>query len=169
MKKLKAVLGITNKTQDNKFIPFLDFDCSKEKEVYKDIYRVMLTFKLSNMFLIKSTNGFNAFSLDKRSFNDCLEIGMNCINIDINYIRYAIEKNNFTLRLGKDKVFINAFFISSNRNNILSKAHYDFFKQYSNFNLFSSALMGNVFKFDKLEFIQLVRFMSKKYGYIEAK
>ena len=166
MNRLRDVLGITNKTEDNKFIPFLDFDSDNFELMHMDIVNIREKFKLSNPFLIKSTNGFNVFFLDKMTFDDCLELCKNCHSIDLNFIKYAIKKNNFTLRIGKDKNFIHSL-NSEYSEHELSFAHYQFFNEFFKVDILNGFEITNL-NFDELDEIELVMYMSKKYGYIQV-
>lgn len=166
MNKLKAVLGITNKTEDDKYVPFLDFDNIDYPNLILSLCKIQKDLQLSVAFIIKSTNGYNAFFLDKLTFVGCLYLCKKCPGIDPNFIVYAEKKRNFTLRLGNDKKFI-GIVKSPYLTNELSYAHYAFFCEYFNTDILKY-VDTSVGKFDSLSEIQLVRYMSKKYGYIEV-
>jgi hypothetical protein len=148
------------------FIPFLDFDNSDIDLVRCDIKNCMSDFKLSTGFIIESTNGFNVFFLDKLTFDDCIDICKHCRHVDLNFIKYAIHKYNFTLRIGKDKYFIEHINSKFNEHE-LSLAHYKFFNQFFNIDLLTGVQITD-YNFDNLEELQIVVYMSKKYGYIEV-
>jgi len=165
--KLKAVIGITNKTQDNMYIPFLDFDCDKIDfipQLYCSIKDIQLKYDLGFAFVISSTNGYNVFFLDKMSFNDCLIVCENARFVDENFKKYAKEKNNFTLRLGKDKKFM-CIIKSYKYKNPLSFAHYSFFNEFFHVDILNGYESSDL-NFDNLQDIEFVKFMSKKYGYL---
>lgn len=167
MTKLKGCLGITNKTQDNKYIPFLDFDGQKKALVIQSLYHVQQKYNLHKFYLIESTNGYNAFFLDKLTFEDCIEIIKDAI-CDVNYLIYAKAKNNITLRIGNDKKFCDIPNTSHLFNSHeLSYAHYQFFSIMYDIDLLNGVEITDL-RFDNYNEIQLVLFMSKKYGYIEV-
>jgi hypothetical protein len=166
MNKLKAVLGITNKTEDNKYIPFFDFDIQDVDLVDMDLRRIRDIHKLSYPFIIKSNNGFNAFFLDKLTFDECIRLCGECRYIDDNFVKYAIKKCNFTLRTGKDKKFCN-FLNPCNIENELSYAHYLYFNEFFHVDILNGVQITDL-NFDKSEELQIVMYMSKKYGYIEV-
>ena len=165
--KLKAVVGITNKTQDGYYIPFFDFDNIDYANVVLNIAEIQKNIKLGFAFIIQSTNGFNVFFLDKITFDGCLYLCRQCKDIDNNYIKYADEKHNFTLRIGKDKKFI-SYVGSQFNDNELSLAHYNFFNEFFKHDILTGYEIDKDFRFDNNEEIQLVLYMSKKYGYIEV-
>lgn len=167
MEKLKAVLGITNKTEDNKHIPFLDFDSIDYPNLILTLGKIQKDFNLSFCFIVKSTNGYNAFFLDKLTFDNCIEICNGCEYVDPKFIEYAIKKNNFTLRIGKDKKFLSMLPSPSLPIHQLSYAHYSFFNEFFKVDILNGIEITE-YDFDMLSEIQLVRYMSKKYGYIEV-
>lgn len=167
MNKLKAVIGITNRTQDNKYIPFLDFDIKDYPNVVISLYRVQGEFNLSNAFIIESTNGYNAFFLDKLTFGDCIYI-TKLAECDTNFTIYSETKKNFTLRLGNDKKFIKMLpTYQKELTHELSFAHYMFFNEFYKTDILNGIQTTDL-NFDKYEELQLVMYMSKKYGYIEV-
>lgn len=168
--KLKAVLGVTNRTYDNRFIPFLDYDISDISLIGEDVQNIKDKFELGNSFYIESTNGFNVFFLDKLPFYKCIEILNYSKYVCPNYKKYSKEKHNMTLRLGKDKI-LKGSCPSPYHNNILSLAHYHFFNTFFKVDIFSTDYMLNsksVCSFDEGKTLEFVTFMSKKYGYIEV-
>jgi hypothetical protein len=166
MNKLKAVIGITNKTEDNKHIPFFDYDTDDLPNILLDIALFQKKFHLSTAFIVSSTHGYNVFFLDKIDFDGCLLLCEQSRYIDKKFIEYAVNKKNFTLRMGKDKKLHR---IISSKNNIfqLSYSHYIFFNDFFKTDILNGIQITDL-NFDNLEEIQLVLFMSKKYGYIEV-
>lgn len=168
MNKIKGCLGITNKTQDNKFIPFIDYDNIPLDLVVKEIHDIQNIFKLGCGFVISTTNGFNVFFLDKLSYKDCIDI-LKYSSCDLNYLRFSVEKNNMTIRLGNDKNFV--FCISSDFNkNVLSSAHYNLFNMVFDRDIFFSPYFDykkNLYDFDNLSDFSFVIMGSKKYGFID--
>lgn len=165
MNKLKGVVGITNKTSDGYYLPFFDYDNMSLIDVVEDLKSIMYNFYLSDIHIILSTNGFNAFSLDKLELSTIHSIFEYSYRIDKKFIEYSKKKNNITLRLGNDKIYINRLISSTNKFK-LSSAHYilfnDFFKQD-----ILNGIQTTDLNFDNLTEVEFVLYMSKKYGYID--
>lgn len=169
---LKAVIGITNKAKNGFFIPFLDYDNIPLDLVHIDLKHIQEHFKLGHAFIISSTNGFNCFFLDKLTFKECLDILLYSEYVDKKYYEFAVKRNNFTLRLGKDKNFVG--FIENKQPmpiHTLSLSHYNFFCFIFNRDIFFSPFQDyakNSYVFDDSETIQFVEFANKKYGFLDV-
>jgi hypothetical protein len=99
----KECFGITNLTSDGYFIPFFDYDDTSLLRVKNDLLRIQDRFKLSDIYIIKSNNGYNAFSLDKLSFTLLNNIMDSSKIMDKKFIKLALERKFFVLRVGNDK------------------------------------------------------------------
>jgi len=112
-KKSKVCFGITNICEDGFFVPFFDYDNIEYKVVFAELFRLQKEFALSDIYIIKSNNGFNALSLDKLAFNELKCLYSKCVNMCNDYKELGLKRGFLTLRIGKDKklfTIINSIF-----------------------------------------------------------
>lgn len=101
--KSKICFGITNLCEDGFFVPFFDYDNIEYKVVFSELFKIQRDFRLSDIYIIKSNNGFNAISLDKLAFNELKNLYSKCINMCNDYKELGLKRGFLTLRIGKDK------------------------------------------------------------------
>jgi hypothetical protein len=80
----KITFGLTNETQDNYFIPFIDYDDIYFEKVYKDIKHVQAVFGLSDFIIItteenineegKEYGNYHCVCFDKCSYHEIIDI-----------------------------------------------------------------------------------------------
>lgn len=102
-KKSKICFGITNICEDGFFVPFFDYDNIEYKYVFTELFKIQRDFKLSDIYIIKSNNGFNAICLDKLAFNELELLYSECVNMCNDYVKLGLKRGFLTLRIGKDK------------------------------------------------------------------
>ena len=126
--------GIKSNTTDNKHIVMVDADIPKNTslelyvpEVYSTLKYMQFEYFLSDFYVIKTKNGFNAFTLDKLELELLTSMLWNYEIIDQLFIYFNNKRGYYTLRWGKDKTFLN---IIKSPYNIHKKsyAHAKFFK-----------------------------------------
>ena len=158
IKKYKYIaFGITNQCKNDKFIPFFDFDINDIIYVTYDLMKVRIKHFLSNIYLIKSKNGFNAFSLDMLSFENLLNIYKDCSFVDQDFIKFGVKRGFFTLRMGSDKIFI-SIIKSFSHKYTKSLPHKNFFVKIMNF-----PIKDNV-SFNNNKGLVITKFPSNKHG-----
>lgn len=150
-------LGLNSNTEDNLHIIMLDFDINDIIQVKKDILNIIELFNLSSFYVLKSTQGFNAFCLDKVSLLRLIVILNNCENVDNNYILMTDKRNYSTIRIGDDKKYImkidSDYYVKEK-----SLAHKNALTQYYNIRI-----TDNV-NFDDNRKISICQYENKKYG-----
>lgn len=73
--KNKSVVGVSNRTMDGFYIPFIDYDGIEEKWVRSEIQRLQQDFSLSEFYLFRSSkNGFHAVCFDKLTMGEYLNV-----------------------------------------------------------------------------------------------
>lgn len=124
----EEMIGQTNRTQDNLFTIFLDYDQFELEWLESELRALQEGWKLGDFHIIESSgNSYHAVCLDKVSLSTLIEIMYNT-SIDPGYIKVPLKlgKKLFTLRIseknGTKPKFIKT--IKSNYNNgEKSKAH----------------------------------------------
>lgn len=101
--KLPCCYGISSLTQDNQHIFMADSDGISFYTFRLEMKRIQAVYDLSDIFIIKSTHGFNAFSLDKLTLNLIYDIGINSRVMDRDFFVYGLPRGYFTLRMDQDK------------------------------------------------------------------
>jgi len=139
-----------------------DFDLEKDYFylVENTLFNAMLEFDLSNVYILESTNGFNAFSLDKVDFDTLLNIMVYTEFNDFMYYEVTSKKGYATLRMGRDKLFL-----STLANNLVcdteyekSQPHYFFFRDIMGYPIIDARNMDNE------TYVPLCLFASSKHG-----
>jgi hypothetical protein len=113
----KVCLGITNQASGGLFLPFFDYDTSID-ESHKIIWELVFLqskYELSNIYLFQSTNGYNALSLDKLPFNILESIYKDAKLLCNDYKNLGLNRGFLTLRIGKDKLFVDSLKSDSHR------------------------------------------------------
>jgi hypothetical protein len=150
--------GITNQCKDGFQLPFFDYDFNDVYIIMSELKKIQQYYKLSNIYFIKSTNGFNAFSFDKLNYSMLKEIYKTCQHVDKDFIKYGLKRGFFTLRMGKDKIFKSTIF-SNNNNYIKSLPHKKFFVEIMSF------YIPDDNNFDNENNLVVTTFPSNKYGF----
>lgn len=158
----KVCFGITNLTADGYFIPFLDYDDIALKRVEKELSDIQKKFNLSDVYIIKSSNGYNALSLDKLPYNVMINLVNYSKLLDKTFRKVAIARGYFTLRIGIDKKIIVIlesdckYYEKSNSHCMSLERFYDI-------------EVKNKTKIDNNTMLRIDMFSSDKYGFLEVK
>lgn len=167
-KKYKCAYGISSHAKDNKHIFMLDFDNVSKGLVLIVLRRTQLTHKLSDLYIIKSTGGFNVISLDKLTLSAIKNLSTRCnyLNklVDNDFIKYGYKRGYYCLRFGADKELYGIMKNDSSRFE-KSLAHAEFLEW------FFKIEIPKKNDFDDNEKIDIIKFPSKKHGFhdIEVK
>lgn len=102
-KNSKICFAMTNQAKDGYFVPFFDFDNEEYSIVATDLLVVQKIYSLSDIYLFKSNNGFNALSLDKLPFNVIIKMLMSLQTGDKKFLEMTIRRSFSGLRIGNDK------------------------------------------------------------------
>lgn len=159
MTKFKYIsFGITNECEDAYQIPFFDYDVKDLLYVIRELQTIQTTFQLSNIYIIKSLNGYNAFSFDKLTINVLKTIYIVSRWIDKDFIKYGLQRGFMTLRMGYDKQLIYTLHSSLG---IYQKSlpHKKFFTQIMEFQINDNE------NFDDKNKLILSMFPSNKHGF----
>lgn len=165
MKKTnKCCYGISSVTQDYRHIFMADCDNKdKLKEFREWLDGLQIIHDLSDIYLIKSTHGYNAISLDKLSINSVYNFGMASNLIDTHFLKYGFRRNYFVIRFDKDKKLIE---IMKNNNSKYEKSqpHAWFLNL-----IFGLEIETNNSNFDDNTIIDIIQYPSDKNGYHKIK
>lgn len=158
----KVAFGITSLCEDGSHIFMTDIDNdSLSYDTIKDVLSTIINeYMLSNIYVIKSSHGYNAYSLDKLPIHVVYDINKSFPTVlDQQYNELQFSKRDFyTLRIGADK---EVFDILPSKYNIYmrSNAHRIFFN-----NVFSLHVGYEVSFFDDFEGFRIIRFLNGKHG-----
>ena len=86
----KAVAGITNRTKDGKYIPFLDYDYKEIDWITDELKALQEMFNLSTFYLFSTKKGYHAICLDKVPLSTFVSILRNS-SVDVNYINIPLK------------------------------------------------------------------------------
>jgi len=157
---LKCCYGISSYVDKNKHVFMIDYDNVKLEDVISHLRYVMERFKLSKVFVIKSTHGYNAISLNVLPLYIIYQIGMEINSIaDRDFFKYGYGRRYYVLRFDKDKKLVKV--LKSRDKNIYdnSLAHKMFLEWFFNIKIeIDNSFLNNT----KLDIIQ---YPSKKNGY----
>lgn len=159
----RTCFGIRSDTIDGYHIPMLDIDSEYSLDQIKRVLSdIQNTFLLSDFFILKSTKGYNAFTLDKLSLEEVHNILSGYDEIDqlYNCLGVSSWRGFYVLRIGNDKVFFDRL---ASTNNVYEKslAHWLFFNNIVGLPM-PNLLAG---KIDKNTKYKIVKYRSKKHGF----
>lgn len=159
MKDFKYIaFGITNQCKDDHLIPFFDYDDINISTVRMELDFLQKVFDLSNIYIMESTNGYNAFSFDKLTFDILKSIYNKSKYIDKDFIKYGLQRGFMTLRLGNDKKLVDIL-KTNNRIYLKSSSHKKFFNDIMRFHIV------DLINFDNEKIITITMFPSNKHGF----
>lgn len=105
-KELLCCYGVSSKADENNLdhVFMLDFDNCLYASVVNELLGLQKEYGLSDIYIIESTNGYNAISLDILSLSIIYNIGHDVLSLcDKNFIHYGFERGYYTLRFDRDK------------------------------------------------------------------
>lgn len=158
----KCCYGISSKADENGGNAlFLDYDKVTLETTLEHIEYLQDEYHLGNVYLIKSTNGFNAICLDVIPLSLCYAIGNDVISpCDRNFFKYGFERGYYTLRFDCSKQFL-TIVRSSNSWYLKSLAH----KNFLNWFFDPDLVIMDDGRFNNYSKVNLVQFPSDKDGY----
>jgi hypothetical protein len=163
-KKYKCAYGISSLTDNNKHVFMLDFDDVNKNIMLIVLRRTQLIHNLSDIYIIKSTHGFNVISFDKLTLNAIKNLSLKCnyLNklVDADFIKYGFQRGYYCLRFGADKEL---FYIMKNDSVKFEKSlsHAQFIEW------FFKIEIKKDYTFDDNSKIDIIKFPSKKHGFHE--
>lgn len=126
MNKTKVCFGIQSITEDDQHIFMLDYDGDNYKFFKTELRKLQSEYKLSDVYILKTSNGYNAFSMDKLEKEFLLSILASSQIVDVYFTTIGLLRGHWTLRMGNDKYFMGTM-ISQHDLYDKSLAHYNFF------------------------------------------
>jgi hypothetical protein len=160
--KSKVCFGYTNKAQGNLYLPFFDYDNVNYELVKHELLFLQEKFKLSDIYIYTSINGFNALSLDKLPFNTLVKLYNECEYVCSDYMQLGLNRSFLTLRIGRDKK-LHEVLKSSSTYYKRSFAHGILLS------VFFDTTIENTNNFDNSLHIRLKAYRSEKHGFLKVK
>jgi len=158
-KQIRCCYGISSLCKNGQHVFMIDYDNKKLNDVIKHLKYIQKDYNLSEIYIIKSTNGYNAISLDMLPLVVIYSIGTNDFSIaDRKFFSYGLKQGFYTLRFGKDKELIKILHSVSNCHN-KSLGHKMFLEWFFNLNI------DNNINFTENDNINILQFKSNKYGF----
>lgn len=162
--KSKVCFGYTNKASNGLFLPFFDYDEKLLFDIAKELMFIQTKYKLSDIYIFSSKNGFNALSLDKLPFNTLIKLYSDCSLVCEDYLQLGLKRSFLTLRIGYDKK-LETILKSSETYYIKSLAHAILLNVFFNTDI---EIYGNK-TFDNSLYIRLKAYRSEKHGFLKVK
>ena len=105
--QLKCCYGISSKVDEFTHIFMIDYDHVDLKDVTKHLIDLQTDYGFSDIYIIESTNGYNAICLDCMPISLIYNIGtrMDCPG-DRHFFKYGFERCYYTMRMDNDKKLI---------------------------------------------------------------
>lgn len=122
---------ISSKCEDLNHILIWDFDNIDAYYILRSLSQIQDYHNLGDIFLVKSSHGFNAFCLDKFWLNEAYNILFYSRWNDFNHIRIGFKSESWCLRLSDDKKLDEILMPTETyKEREQSNAHYLFFKKF---------------------------------------
>lgn len=101
--------GISSKADDKHgHVIFWDYDDNDFLIFLKYLERMQKMYNLSDIYIIKSTNGYNALCLDIVNAGVIFDMGTNVFSpCDRDFYKYGYQRGYYTLRFDRDKILEN--------------------------------------------------------------
>jgi len=162
-RNLKCCYGISSFAHGkDKHIFMMDFDNVSFWAIIEDLKRIQHFYNLSDLYIIKSTNGWNVLSFDKLNLKTIYEVGIDSILTDRDFVLYGYDRGYYVLRFDKDKKLEK---ILKSKYNVHEKslAHKEFIE------FFFDIVIEHDDLFDKNQKFDIIQYPSDKNGYHEVK
>ena len=137
--KNKEIVGISNRTYEGFYIPFIDYDGLKLEWIINEIMRIQKDFKLSDFYIFKSSKkGYHAVCFDKMLLQEFIILLKNT-SVDKNYLsvplKYGLKQWN--LRVSKKNTIPKLITMVTSSINTRRKSlpHIKFFEKLYNINI----------------------------------
>jgi hypothetical protein len=157
-KKYKVCYGISSYCPDRTHIFMLDFDMKPLSTVVKACQTIQDLYNLSDMYIIRSENGYNVLTFDKTTLGLIYSIGLATVNADHDFFRFGFKRGYYVLRFGSDKEIVSILRNNSKKYE-KSTAHAIFVSEFFNQPIDYDGT------FDKNTTLTIVQYPSDKNGY----
>lgn len=159
VKKIDCCYGISSLVpNDGKHIFMIDYDHVSFYSIVEDLHRIQAVYGLSDIYVIESTNGYNALSFDKLPLKLNYEIGIQSILTDRDFVLYGFDRGYYTLRFDKDKKLERVLPTTFNKFP-KSNAHREFMEWFFKKDIKKDSL------FDDNKKLDIIQYPSDKNGY----
>lgn len=159
---MKYCYGISSLTQDCKHIFMCDIDRYIHSYPLERLIKyIQSKYYLSDMYIFKSTHGFNMLTLDKLPLKMVHNINKSITFCDTDFNKYSFKRGYYVLRIDKDKELINIIPHNGLDAWVKSNAHKKFLKEVMHLNIKPKGV------FDDYTIMDLIEYPSKKDGYID--
>jgi hypothetical protein len=161
VKNSKYCFGICSNNR-NGHVLFFDFDGDITlKQVEESLKELILKYKLADVVILKSDNGYNAFCLNVVSLKVAYHILTDTKYICKDFVRLGYEKRKFyVLRMSWNKHYLKT--LCGYTDNMISNAHVYFFKEIMNF-----PINDNLGHYDKTSAFKLIAYKSTRHGVVD--
>ena len=157
MKKLKCCYGISSRCDTHEHIFMIDYDGITLEEVKKHLKFVQEDYKLSDIYIMSSTHGFNAICLDKLPLSIIYNIGISVFSPACrDFFKYGFKREYYVLRFDNDKDLV--CILPGNGIRDKSTPHKEFLEMFFNFKIKGE-------NFDENKILTVIQYPSKKNGY----
>lgn len=154
----KRCFAVSGLCYDDSHIFMLDIDKTVTLSDVKELCtKILNNCVMSDIYIIKSTTGYNLFSLDKLFFNDIKQIGRRYEIVDKQFLDFGYRRGYYDLRIGRDKDYISL--VSGVNYSPKSNAHRIFFNWIFHLNINKDKY------FDNETAVGIVEYESDKHGY----
>lgn len=157
-REIKVCYGISSRVDRYHHVFMIDYDDISLEDVLRHVIRIQKEYDLSDMYIIKSTHGFNAMCLDMLPLSLIYSIGIDIQSpADRNFFKYGFEREYFVLRFDMDKILLGVV-ANDSRKYTKSLAHKKFLEFYFDILVRDS-------NFNDLDRLDIVQYPSDKNGY----
>jgi hypothetical protein len=161
--KSKVCLGMVNKTKRLFYLPFFDYDYIDDyNKIKTELLGLQQKYRLSDIFIFTSENGYNAFSLDKLHYETFKKLCYDSKYLCDDYRRLGLKRGFLVLRIGKDKILKEVLF-----NKGKYKKSLPHLIALNNF--YGVETKYNMSEFDKNLDLRIYAYRSEKHGFLKVK
>jgi hypothetical protein len=159
-RQLKCCYGISSQADRHYgHIMIMDYDHQKYNAVLTHLMHLQEEYELSNIYVIKSTHGYNAVCLDINPISLYYNMGMSVFSpCDREFMKYGFDRGYYTLRFDKDKALVDILEKDS-RKYTKSLAHKIFLEWF-----FGIVIEHNE-RFNDAKTLTVIQYPSSKNGY----
>lgn len=162
-KDSKVCFGMINKASGGFYLPFFDYDFKDNYEkIIEDLTNLQSIYFLSDIFIFKSENGYNAFSLDKLPYNIFKNLCENSKYICKDFRRLGLDRGFLVLRFGHDKIL--QYILLKKGKYKKSLCHYEALKTF-----YDVDVSYDMREFDKNLILKIYAYRSIKHGFMTVK
>jgi len=158
---LRCCYGISSKASENKsdHIFMIDYDKIELASVINHLMFIQKEFDMSSIYIIESTNGYNALSLDIMGLGLVYSIGMDIYSpADRKFFTFGYARDYYTIRFDEDKKLVRILKSNSMKYE-KSLVHKQFLEFYFNIDIEHDN------RFNDYTHLDLVQYPSLKHGY----